>query len=273
MNFEKIKEMLKNKKVQIIAGTVVGVLVLTSAGTMLLNNKTVENKNIAIEKDVNKDNKDVKEKLEELKKTDTSNLSDEEKNDLENKIEETEKKIPDDNNGRSTEEVSSGTSNSASNSTSRKDDSTKNNSTNNNNNNGTVQNKPNDNDTSASNKHTHSWTPITSVVHHDEEGHYENVLVKDAWIETVPVYETQARDICNTCNADLTGTNISAHVKQHMMAGEDKGGHRTEWKEVQVGTETIKHDAVYEKKWIVDKAAWDETVTNGYKCSSCGETK
>ena len=111
------------------------------------------------------------------------------------------------------------------------------------------------------------------MVHHDEEGHYENVLVKDAWIETVPVYETQARDICNTCNADLTGTNISAHVKQHMMAGEDKGGHRTEWKEVQVGTETIKHDAVYEKKWIVDKAAWDETVTNGYKCSSCGETK
>ena len=51
MNFEKIKEMLKNRKVQIIAGTVAGVLVLTLAGTMLLNNKNVENKNIAIEKD------------------------------------------------------------------------------------------------------------------------------------------------------------------------------------------------------------------------------
>ena len=31
--------------------------------------------------------------------------------------------------------------------------------------------------------------------------------------------------------------------------------------------------AVTEKKWVVDKAAWDETVTTGYKCSSCGTTK
>ena len=35
----------------------------------------------------------------------------------------------------------------------------------------------------------------------------------------------------------------------------------------------INHDAVYDKKWFVDKAAWDETVTTGYRCSSCGETK
>ena len=80
MNFEKIKEMLKNKRVQMIAGSVAGVLVLTLAGTMLLHNKQVENKNIAIEKenkkddkkDVNKEKKDAKEELEELKKVDTS---------------------------------------------------------------------------------------------------------------------------------------------------------------------------------------------------------
>ena len=72
MNLEKIKEMLKNRKVQIIAGTVAGVLVLTVAGTMILNNKNVESKNIAIEKDnekdVDKEKKDAKEQLEELKK-------------------------------------------------------------------------------------------------------------------------------------------------------------------------------------------------------------
>ena len=36
MNFEKIKEILKNRKVQIIAGTVAGVLLLTVAGTIIL---------------------------------------------------------------------------------------------------------------------------------------------------------------------------------------------------------------------------------------------
>lgn len=278
MNFEKIKEMLKNRKVQIIAGTVAGVLVLTLAGAMILNNKNVESKNIAIEKDnkkdnkkdVNKDNKDAKEKLEELKKTDTSNLSDEEKKDLENKIAEAEKKVADDNNSSSTEEVTSGTSNSDSNSTSSKNDSTENNSTNNNTNNGTVQNKPNDNNTSDSNKHTHSWNPITSVVHHDEQGHYEKILVSESWTEEIPIYEEQAREICNGCGADITA-DPTTHNKNHMLNGEP-GGWTTEYVQVQVGTDKINHDAVYENKWVVDKAAWDETVTTGYSCS-CGATK
>ncbi|MBC5630538.1 hypothetical protein H8S20_16905 [Clostridium sp. NSJ-6] len=278
MNFEKIKEMLKNRKVQIIAGTVAGVLVLTLAGTMLLNNKNVENKNIAIEKDnkkynkkdVNKDNRYAKEKLEELKKTDTSNLSDEEKKDLENKIAEAEKKVADDNNSSSTEEVTSGTSNSDSNSTSSKNDSTENNSTNNNTNNGTVPNKPNDNNTSDSNKHTHSWNPITSTVHHEEQGHYENILVSESWTEEIPIYEEQAREICNGCGADITA-DPTTHNKNHMLNGEP-GGWTTEYVQVQVGTDKINHDAVYENKWVVDKAAWDETVTTGYSCS-CGATK
>lgn len=275
MNFEKIKEMLKNRKVQIIAGTVAGVLVLTLAGTMLLNNKNVESKNIAIEKDIKKDNKkdidkekkDAKGQLEELKKTDTSNLSDEEKKDLENKIAEAEKKVVNDNNSSSNEEVASGTLNSDSNSTSSKNDSTENNSTNNN---GTVPNKPNDNNTSDSNKHTHSWNPITSTVHHEEQGHYENILVSEAWTEEIPIYEEQAREICNGCGADITA-DPTTHNKNHMLNGEP-GGWTTEYVQVQVGTDKITHDAVYESKWIVDKAAWDETVTTGYSCS-CGATK
>ena len=274
MNFEKIKELLKNRKVQIIAGTVAGVLVITLAGTMLLNNKNVESKNIAIEKenekDADKEKKDAKEQLEELKKTDTSNLSDEEKKDLENKIAEAEKKVVNDNNSSSNEEVASGTLNSESNSTSSKNDLTENNSTNNNTNNDTVQNKPNDNDTSDSNKHTHSWNPITSVVHHEEQGHYENILVSEAWTEEIPIYEEQYRAICNTCGEDIT-ENYAQHIKNHMLNGEG-GSYRNEVVQVQVGTDKIIHDAVYESKWIVDKAAWDETVTTGYSCS-CGATK
>ncbi|MDU6333748.1 MAG: hypothetical protein E6584_21545 [Enterobacter hormaechei] len=280
MNFEKIKEVLKNRKVQIIAGTVAGVLVLTLAGTMLLNNKNIESKNIAIEKDNKKDNKkdvdkekkDAKEQLEELKKVDTSNLSDEEKKDLENKIAEAEKKVVDDNNSSSTEEVASGTSNSGSNSTSSKNDSTENNSTNNNNNNGTVPNKPNDNNTSDSNKHTHSWNPITSVVHHKEQGHYENILVSEAWTEEIPIYEEQEVYICNGCGADIT-SDPDKHMYEALLVGNTKcAGYSSDWKQIQVGTDKITHDAVYESKWIVDKAAWDETVTTGYSCN-CGATK
>ena len=50
-------------------------------------------------------------------------------------------------------------------------------------------------------------------------------------------------------------------------------GWHTDWKQVQVGTNKIEHPAVTDKKWIVDKAAWTETVTTGHKCSSCGATK
>ena len=72
MNFEKIKEILKNRKVQIITGTVAGVLALTVAGTIILNNKNVENKNIIVEKDdkkvSNEENIEIKQDLEIFKK-------------------------------------------------------------------------------------------------------------------------------------------------------------------------------------------------------------
>jgi len=56
-----------------------------------------------------------------------------------------------------------------------------------------------------------------------------------------------------------------------MMAGE-RGGFRTEWRNVQTGTNTVNHPAVTKKKYVVDKAAWNETVTTGHKCS-CGASK
>lgn len=144
--------------------------------------------------------------------------------------------------------------------------------------NGGVNNKPSTKPSTSekpvhNHTHTHTWEEVTTTVYHEEQGHYENVVVKEAWTEKKPVYETQARDICNSCNADLTGTNIAQHVKEHMINGTDKGGHRTEYKKVQVGTETTNHPAVTERKWVIDKAAWTEKVVTGYKCSDCGATK
>lgn len=120
--------------------------------------------------------------------------------------------------------------------------------------------------------HTHEWVAVTKEVHHEATGHYEKVLVKKAWTEKIPIFETVAVEICNTCGADITNVNIPAHVKKHMLAGEDKGGHRTEYKEKQTGTKTIEHPAEYKDKWVEDSKAWTETVTTGYKCS-CGAKK
>ena len=295
MKFEKIKEILKNRKVQIITGTVAGVLALTVVGTIILNNKNVENKNIIVEKDdkrvSNEENIEIKEQLEELKSIDTSNMSDEEKKELENKIADTEKKVAN-NNDEAGKEVTSNTSTSKPNSTST---TIENSSTSTNTNKGSNSNsKPSSGSSSNSNSsnntggsstsgstggntsnkeesHTHNCVPITSVLHHDEQGHNEKVLVSEAWTEEVPIYEEQYRAICNTCGEDIT-SNYAEHIKQHMLNGEG-GSYRNEVVQIQVGTNKINHDAVYEDKWIVDKAAWDETVTTGYKCSSCGATK
>lgn len=125
--------------------------------------------------------------------------------------------------------------------------------------------------TSKPEAHTHNWVAITQQVHHDEEGHWEDYIVSQAWTEEVPIYEEQYRAICNTCGADITGSEAS-HVRNHMLNGEN-GSYRNEPTKVQVGTNKIEHPAVTDKKWIVDKAAWTETVTTGHKCNSCGATK
>lgn len=295
MNFEKIKEILKNRKVQIIAGTVAGVLLLTVAGTIILNNNNLENKNIVVEKDdkkaSNKENNEIKEQLEELKSIDTSNMSDEEKKELENKIADTEKKVAN-NNSESSEEVSSNTSTSKSNSSSTtisnsgtsnstnivdnsnsKPSSGSSSNSNTSNNTGSSSNgSTGGNTTNKEETHTHNWIPITSVVHHEEQGHYEKILVSEAWTEEVPIYEDKEVMICNDCGVELNASNCYDHVENHLLNG-GKGSWREEWKKVQVGSNKINHDAIYQDKWIIDKAAWDETVTTGYKCSGCGETK
>lgn len=123
--------------------------------------------------------------------------------------------------------------------------------------------------------HTHNWVEVTKTVHHEEVGHNETYqeLVKEAWDEEVPVYEQDERCICNGCGADITG-NTSAHNKNHALKGEPGGWH-TEWKDVLVRTDIVHHDAEYVTKtrYVIDKAAWDETIVTGYKCSTCGQTK
>lgn len=127
------------------------------------------------------------------------------------------------------------------------------------------------------NTHQHTWEAQYRTVHHDEVGHYENVCVKEAYDE--PIYE--GHYVCNYCGIDITATGVGLghclvcgppYPPDHPLYGqfETQG---SSYGTVLVQVSTTHHDAVYEKKWIVDKKAYDEQVPNGYKCTTCGATK
>ena len=143
------------------------------------------------------------------------------------------------------------------------------------NNSGTSKPSNNSGSNSSNSKpaeHTHNWVAQYKTVNVPEQGHNEQVLVQAAYDEQVPVTEMKAYSICSTCGADITG-NTSAHVKNHVMIGDDKGGHYTEWRETVVGYKTVHHDAVYETRYVVDSAATTKQELTGYKCSGCGKTR
>lgn len=122
-------------------------------------------------------------------------------------------------------------------------------------------------------EHTHNWVAQYKTVNVPEKGHNEQVLVQAAYDEQVPVTEMRAHDICNQCGADLTGTDIPAHMENSYLNGGNCGGHHTEWRETVVGYKTVHHDAVYETRYVVDSPATTKQELTGYKCSGCGKTK
>ena len=122
-------------------------------------------------------------------------------------------------------------------------------------------------------EHTHNWVAQYKTVNVPEKGHNEQVLVQAAYDEQVPITEMKAFDICSTCGAELTSATASAHVYQHIINGEDKGGWHTEWREVTTGYNTVHHDAVYETRYVVDSPATTKQELTGYKCSGCGKTR
>ena len=117
----------------------------------------------------------------------------------------------------------------------------------------------------------------------------EQVLVQEAYDE--PVYAWVA--ICNRCGHEFLDPNEDITV--HMEAGCWSSWH-SEPRQVGITHHdavynTVHHDAVYTTvhhdaettvvhhdatghyETVVTQAAWDETVTTGYKCSGCGATK
>lgn len=136
--------------------------------------------------------------------------------------------------------------------------------------------KPSNNNSSNSNnskptEHTHNWVAQYKTVSVPEKGHNEQVLVKDAWDEQVPITEMKEHSICNQCGADITA-DPWGHNKQHALNYEAGGFHSVLIEEV-TGYNTVHHDAVYETRYVVDSPATTKQELTGYKCSGCGKTK
>lgn len=120
------------------------------------------------------------------------------------------------------------------------------------NNSGSSKPSNNNGSNSSSSKpaeHTHNWVAVTET---------RTVVDQPAYDEQVPVTEMKEFSICNQCGADITGRYI-----EHFEANDGCSGYHFEWREVVTGYQTVHHDAV----------THTETVTTGYRCSTCGATK
>ena len=163
-------------------------------------------------------------------------------------------------------------SNKSNTSESKKDNTASTTNTSSNKNNTSSSSKPSNNNSSNSSnskpaEHTHNWVAQYKTVTVPEKGHNEQVLVKDAWDEQVPIKEMKELTFCNDCGADITG-----FASDHILNGTCRRYH-TDWREVTTGYNTVHHDAVYETRYVVDSPATTKQELTGYKCSSCGKTK
>lgn len=118
--------------------------------------------------------------------------------------------------------------------------------------------------------HQHNWVAQTKTVHHDAQ--YKTVrhdaVTHQVWHDAV----TEEHYICNQCGADIT-SDPWGHINNSLMNGGNCGSYHSTYVTVKQGYyETVTDQAAYDEQVQV-RDAWDETVTTGYKCSSCGATK
>ena len=146
---------------------------------------------------------------------------------------------------------------------------------------GKSDSKPSGNSNSGSNSgsttkkddtpaHQHNWVAQTKTVHHDAQYKtvHHDAVTHQVWHDAV----TELHYICNQCGQDIT-SDPWGHLKNSALNGGNCGGYHDSYVTVKQGYwETVTDQAAYDEQVQVS-GAWDETVTTGYKCSSCGATK
>ena len=118
--------------------------------------------------------------------------------------------------------------------------------------------------------HQHNWVAKTKTVHHDAQYKtvHHDAVTHQVWHDAV----TEEHYICNQCGADIT-SDPWGHINNSLMNGGNCGSYHSTYVTVKQGYyETVTDQAAYYEQVQV-RDAWDETVTTGYKCSSCGATK
>ena len=151
---------------------------------------------------------------------------------------------------------------------------------------------------------------LVDVIHHPEEGHYEKVLVKEAWdeevlvspeeghYETVTIIDKEAWDEEVLVSPEEghyeTVTIIDKEAWTETIEHAEEGHYETvtiidkeAWTETiehaeeghyetitvvdkEAWTETVEHPAEYKDVWVVDVPAYTTQVPNGYYCTGCG---
>ena len=118
--------------------------------------------------------------------------------------------------------------------------------------------------------HQHNWVAQTKTVHHDAQYKtvHHDAVTHQVWHDPV----TEEHYICNQCGADIT-SDPWGHINNSLMNGGNCGSYHSTYVTVKQGYyETVTDQAAWNEQVQVS-GAWDETVTTGYKCSSCGATK
>lgn len=118
--------------------------------------------------------------------------------------------------------------------------------------------------------HQHNWVAQTKTVHHDAQYKtvHHDAVTHQVWHDAV----TEEHYICNQCGTDIT-SDPWGHINNSLMNGGNCGSYHSTYVTVKQGYyETVTDQAAYDEQVQV-RDAWDETVTTGYKCSSCGATK
>ena len=118
------------------------------------------------------------------------------------------------------------------------------------NNTSTTTNNTTSNSTSSNNTPA-PCVPTYTTVNHPEQGHWETQIVQEAWDD--PQFEEIV--------VGISSGHIYDSVVDFAKNGDLYGDGNYTVIEVQVGS--VHHDAVTTQVWVVDQAAWTETVASG----------
>ena len=122
----------------------------------------------------------------------------------------------------------------------------------------------------------HEWIDITETIFHPEQGHYEEIILEEAYDEIRDIVEERRSEKCRCrCGAIFdSDTEWENHSIAHADDEEDIHDSFTVtylYEEVITGQEIIHHEALKATVWVVDQESWSEERIVERACLICGE--